>query len=1083
MKKFHLSFLCLPPRWKKLLLFMKISLLLLTICILQVNAKLYSQDTRFNFRIKNQTLREVLQEIESKSDFRFFFSDNLLLLDKSVNADIENLNVSQILDQLLVNSDYSYKVLEDKLIVIAPKNFVARQQAKVIGKVTDASSGAALPGVSVAIEGTSTGAVTDLDGNYVIELSSPGATLVFTYIGYLPERVKITDQNTVSIALTPDILKLNEIVVVGYGTQKRGEVTSSVASVKAEDFNAGGSRSALDLIQGKVAGLTITRTSGNNPNSSASIQLRGITSLTGDQSPLIVIDGIPGGNLDLLQQDEIESFDILKDGSAAAIYGSRANGGVILVTTKKGTNGPAKFEYSTYFSKDFLAKKPDFLTADEYRALKNDPNNTRAGSMTDYGYSTDFYDLLMNKNNLSQYHSLSLSGGSTNTSYRGTLFYNDLNGIARKNGRDNYGARLNINQKGFHDLLTAQINIATNYNKANLIGGSGFESSLSRNPTQSVYNADGTYWEDATTTNEIARLAQNSYWRIQQTSSADGLLTLNIYGGLKASVSGSLQRDSYNDNWYSELASKTSQDSYNGEGYAYKASNMDNQYTIEPKLEYSTTLFENHTFNAFAGYSYQYKVSESFKSENSGFVNDVFRENNLGAGTYLSDGKAAMSSNKEDETLIAFFGRLNYAYKDRYMAQFILRHEGSSKFGENHKWGNFPAASIGWNISRENFMKDFSLVNNLKIRAGYGITGNSGIGNYNSIVTLGTGNYYIFPDGTWKQTYGPSKNPNPNLKWEKKKELNIGLDFAILDSKLGGSVDVYRRKTVDLLESYNTQLPPYIQSTIYTNVGTIENNGVEITINAIPIKTNNFTWRSTITASHQSNILKTFSNQLYKITYKEYGSIGGYGDLGYAIRTVEGGKLGNFYGKRFAGFTDEGKWLFYSADGSKVNSDDVTDADKTVIGNGIPKYYASWNNQIKYKNFDLSIFLRGKFGFDILNTRELSYGNVTTLPTNILKSALTKHSQLKDTYQYSDYYLESGSFVKLDNVTLGYNFKIKKAYIENVRVYATVKNLATITGYSGTNPEVEDTGLAPGIDDRDAYPATRTFTVGLNVEF
>jgi hypothetical protein len=420
------------------------------------------------------------------------------------------------------------------------------------------------------------------------------------------------------------------------------------------------------------------------------------------------------------------------------------------------------------------------------------------------------------------------------------------------------------------------------------------------------------------------------------------------------------------------------------------------------------------------------------------------------------------------------------------MASVILRHEGSSRFGKNHKWGDFPAVSVGWNILKEDFMSGVSLFNNLKLRAGYGVTGNSGIPNYQSLVTLSTGGQYFYPDGSLAQTYGPSRNPNPDLRWEKKGEFNVGVDFSMLKNRLGGSIDVYQRRTKDLLENYNTQLPAFIQSQIFTNVGTIENKGIELTLNATPVAGKKFTWSTDVTASTQSNKMVKFSNDLYKITFKTYGGIGGFGALGDAIRTEEGGKLGNFYGRRFAGFDPNGKWLFYKADGkTKVLAGQIDPTkDRAVIGNGIPKFYASWTNDFSYGNFDLRVFFRGRFGNEILNTMEISYGNKLALPGNVLNSVFEKHAQLNDTYQYSDYYLEPGGFLKLDNVTLGYKVKLNTSYIRNLRVYASGTNLITMTKYKGNDPDfVNDTGLGAGVDARGPYPSTRQFTLGLNVGF
>ena len=981
------------------------------------------------------------------------------------------------------------------IFLLLGTSVMALAQKTVTGKVTGAADNSVLPGVTVVVKGTTTGTSTDADGNYTIELPAGQDVLTFSFIGYTAQEVTVGNRTTVNVSLLEDAKALEEVVVVGYGTQRREEITAAVANITQEEFNQSGARNPMDLVRGKVAGLDVVRSS-SNPNTGVALQIRGITSITGGQAPLVVIDGIPGGNLDLLQQDDIESISVLKDGSAAAIYGTRANGGVILVTTKKGKSGTARFDYSTYFRKEFVRNRPDFMNAEEYRAKIAegiiDADN-------DFGSTTDAYDALINHSNLSQYHNLALSGGGENTTYRASLYYQDLQGIAKENGRKQYGGRLSINQTGLQDRLTAQINLATNFNRANLLGGGGWEGSLYRNPTLSFYNPDGSYYFEQTSTNEVARLAQETSRRQQQTSSFDGKLNFEILKGLQASIFGAMQRNSYIDGAYRQLNSEFSleNDVYTGGGYAERYTYLRSDYTVEPTIQFDRMIANDHHINAVGGYSYQYAVEEDFRAYNYGFVNDIFEENNLGAGNQLQEGKAGIESGKQDNTLIAFFGRVNYSFADKYMLSLILRHEGSSRFGANNKWGNFPAASVGWNIDKETFMEGVSFINNLKLRAGYGVTGNQDIANYSSLVTLGTGGVYINPDGEYRQTYGPNRNPNPDLRWEKKKELNVGLDFSVLESRISGSIDVFKRRTEDLLYNYTSQLPPFVRETIYTNVGAISNKGVEIALNVIPVQTKDFTWNLGVIGSHATNKADDLSNEIYKVEAITEGDIGGYGALGQAFRIVEGGKIGNFYGKRYAGLDENGKWLFYNRNNEAVSFDQIntsTDpsvSDLTVIGNAIPKYLASLTNEFSYKNLSLRVFLRGRFGYDILNTMDLSYGNQVALPNNLLNSAFTKNAALNDTYQYSDYYLESGNFVKLDEITLSYNFKLNTPIIHNLRVYATGANLATFTKYTGNDPDYvlttgignEINGRRLGIDVRDPYPNTRSFLIGLNVGF
>lgn len=960
-------------------------------------------------------------------------------------------------------------------------------QQIITGTVLD-EKGQPVPGAGIRNQTTGKTTVTDANGKFSIEATS-GQVLRVTFIGYETQNVNVGSGNTVSVKLAiSSETNLDDVTVVsvGYGTQLQREVTSAVAHVGADDFRQSGSRNALDLIQGKVAGLNITR-SGSNPNSGVSVQLRGVVSVTGSTSPLFVIDGIPGGNPDLLQQDDIESIDVLKDGSAAAIYGSSANAGVILITTKKGKAGPPQFNYSGYARKEYYNKFLDFLSPAEYKA------RIASGEIKqqNFGSETDFVDQLINHDNLSQNHNLNFSGGTDKTSYRASINYRNLQGIAKENSREEYTLRFNINQTGLNDRLKIQANLVTNFNKANLLGGGGWESEQTKNPTLSNFNPDGSYRFDLTSTNEYARLFQETSYRKQQTSSADVKADLDIVKGLKASIFGSVQRDNGNDGAYRVKASENSLENtdFPGGGYAGKSDFLNQSWAFEPTLQYNTTIASKHNVTALVGYSYRYGMSEGLSASNRGFINDLFHEDNLGQGSALGIGKASMGSYKNDNTLIAFFGRVNYSYDGKYLLTATLRREGSSRFGDNNKWGNFPAVSGAWNITQEDFMKNVSWINNLKLRAGYGETGNSGFSNNASRVTLGGGGRYLYPDGQYLETYGPNRNPNPNLKWETKREVNIGLEFSLLKNKLSGTLDLFKRTTKDLLDTYTSPQPPFIQSSIYTNVGTISSKGIELALSYAAYNTDNFGWNIDATASTLRNTLDSYSNDEYKILYKTFGGIGGAGALGDAIVTYEGGALGEFWGKKFAGFTSDGKWLFYNRNGQAVpnaqinNSRDKNVTDLQMIGNAIPKYYASLMNSFRYKQFDLRVFLRGKFDYDILNRNALSYAN-KTWSGNLLTSTFDKYSQINDTYMYSDYYLEKGTYVKLDEVTIGYNFKLKTKLIRNMRIYATGQNLATITGYTGSDPDfISDNGTGPGVDNSGAYPSTRSFLFGLNVGF
>lgn len=976
-----------------------------------------------------------------------------------------------------MRSTFSMRMSWLSFLMLLTTSLTYAQSITIRGKVTDAKDQTPLPGVTVRVVNTTIGTSTVADGTFSLNVPNADAQLEFSYIGYETVTIPAGSNTTLNVQLKLSSKTLEDVVVVGYGTLKRKEITSAVTSIKAENFNPGVARSPMDLVQGKVPGLSITRVNGNNPNQSASVQMRGITTLGGAVAPLVVIDGVPGGNLDLLQQEDIASIDVLRDGSAAAIYGTRGTGGVILITTKKGRGGEPQYNFATYLQRETVAKRPQMLNADEFRKLS--PAN-------DLGGNTDIYDMLINKDNLSQYYTLSATGGTDKSNYRAAVYYNRGEGIAKRNFRNQYGGRLNVNQLGLQGKLSMTANLSANFNKADLLGGSAgdFEQAVQRNPTAPVKNPDGSYLQTSAFNNynPIARLEQELSERDQQTIQGDGKVSLEIIKGLRASVFGAVVRNTWNDRQYRVRASQSSQQDYEGGGYAYKANRMELDQTLEATLDYNTTIKDDHTISAVGGYSYYYNTVETYNMNNSGFITDAFQDWNMENGLYLTKGKAFMDSDKRDYKLVAFFGRVNYSYKQKYFAQAILRHEGSSKFGANNKWANFPAFSLGWSLHEEDFLKGNRIITQLKLRGGYGVTGNSGFTSYNSLILLGTGGAYL-QNGEWYQTFGPSRNPNPDLRWEKKKEWNLGTDFALFGGRLSGSFDVYQRKTEDLLYEYDTQLPPFVTSKIYTNVGSISNKGFEIVLSGTPVQTKNFIYSTDVTFNRQQNEMTSISNDLYRLDKLTFGDLPSPGNLGPAIRVVEGGPLGNFYGKRFAGFDESGNWLFYKKDGSKVLAGAITEDDFSVIGNGVPKVMFSWNNNLRYKKWDLTIFWRGKLGYDILNLQEMYFGNQSWLPNNVLRSALTKHANLKVPAQYSDYYLEPGGFVKLDNVALGYSFKFKNNYIRNLRVYAAGRNLVTITNYSGLDPELEDNGTTTGIDGRGFYPRTRSFTVGLNLGF
>ncbi|MBO9572347.1 MAG: TonB-dependent receptor, partial [Chitinophagaceae bacterium] len=489
------------------------------------------------------------------------------------------------------------------------------------------------------------------------------------------------------------------------------------------------------------------------------------------------------------------------------------------------------------------------------------------------------------------------------------------------------------------------------------------------------------------------------------------------------------------------------------------------------------------------GYSYQYEVTEGFSAVNSNFPTDLYTYNRLQSGDALTqqNGPVSMNSDKSDSKLIGFFGRVNYSWRDKYLLMGSLRHEGSSKFGKNYQWGNFPAVSIGWRLNRESFFQNVKFINDLKLRAGYGITGTAPSSSYLSLVSLTYGTRFLY-NGNWIQQIAPTRNPNPDLRWEKKQELNVGLDFGLLNDRLSGSIDVYQRTTKDMLFNYSVPTPPYLFNSILANVGSMRNRGIEVLVNVIPIRNKNMEWNSSITYSNNQNKLLTLSNTLFQTTI-DYIVSGGTGEpiQESTHRNYIGQAIGTFYGYKSIDIAPDSTWIIEGADGKPKPMKSSNPSDKKILGNGIPKHIMGWNNTFRYKQVDLNVNIRGAFGFQILNFQKMYYSNPKIHQYNMLKSAFDP--VYGKTPIYADlalvsYYVEQGDYVKIDNISLGYTLNLhKNKMIKDVRVYVAGLNLVTITKYSGVDPEVNRTGLNPGNDERDKYPTTRTFTVGANLSF
>lgn len=973
------------------------------------------------------------------------------------------------------------------------------QQREISGMVRS-SSGEVMAGVTVTVKGTNTSVTSDTEGRFKID-AAMGSTLVLTYVGYQDREIKVNNTN-LEVVLQVTDSTLNEVVVIGYGTQKKGEVTSAISSVSSKDFVKGPVRDAGQLIQGKVAGLSVSTTSGD-PNAGTQIRLRGVTSLLSSATPLVLIDGVPG-QLNTVAPEDIESIDVLKDGSAAAIYGTRGTNGVILITTvkRKGGSQPASLSYSGYASVQQIAKKMDFLTADDYRRLISegvkgfnqnlDPTkpgySAVNGANDDWGASTDWFKEITQVP-VSQTHDLTLQGGNGQTNYTASINYRNWMGIFRRSNNEQLVGRININHSMFSGKLKFNFN-AINRSQKNFTGPDYnwvYRQALIRNPTEPVKTETGEWYERDVYMyqNPVRLIDETNGERRTQETRLNGSVTLSPVRDLnfKLLVSGNKLNNltGYSENFdYSSTNGR--------KGYASRSTRLIQNSLMEFTTDYSKSI-KGHHFTLLGGYSYQYDVTEGFSGNNSNFPTDLYTYNRLQAGDALTllNGPVGLSSDKSDSKLIGFFGRINYNWNDKYLLMGSLRHEGSSKFGKNNHWGDFPAVSVGWRIDKEGFMKNVSFINDLKLRAGYGVTGIAPSDSYLSLVSLTYGTRFLY-NGNWIQQIAPTRNPNPDLRWEKKQEVNIGVDFSLLERRISGSIDVYKRTTKDMLYNYAVPTPPYLFNNILANVGSMENKGIEVLLNFIPFTTKNFDWNSSFTYSTNSNKLLSLSNTLFQTTvdYIEAGHTGE--PIQEAThRNYIGQPIGTFYGYKSIDIAADSTWIIESKDGKPIPIKQSSPADKKILGNGIPKYIIGWNNSFRYKQFDLAVNIRGAFGFQILNFQKLYYANPKINQYNMLKQAFDPVYGKTPVYAdlaYVSYYVEQGDYVKIDNISLGYTLPLpKNKVIKNARVYVAGLNLITITGYTGVDPEVDPTGLAPGADSRDKYPTTRTFTIGANLSF
>lgn len=968
------------------------------------------------------------------------------------------------------------------MLVVCQTLFAQTFVAK--GVVTD-SQREPLIGAYVKVENTKDGTVTDVNGNFSLKCNK-NATIEISYIGYVTQKLKASADMNVMLENDAKMLDETVVVGVGYGTMRKSDLTGSIASVQAKDLKQGVITSTEQMLQGKVAGLSVVQSSGS-PEAGSTLRLRGGTSLSASNGPLIVVDGIAGVDFNSVQPSEIVSIDVLKDASAAAIYGSRGANGVVIVTTNRQGSDVEKrtMQYNGYVAFASVAKQLDMLSANQWRGYVRENN---LGGALDYGADTNWQKELL-RTAVTHSHNVNFSTTRKNNGFRASITYNSNEGVIKRNNMERLAGSFSGFQYGLNGHLRMEAGVNANFDKWNPIDSRIFERELNLNPTFPVRNSDGSFAQlNGTNTENPVELNTN---RTQDNKRhrflGYGKVELEIISGLKATANGSYEFQHTTGGLFKPTYAQMEGQSEKGWAQRTYAEYTNRQ--IEAYLSYDKPFAEEHHLNAMAGYSFLDNINEGFGATRSGFETNAFGYNNLAAGTDYR--QTDVYSYKSKTKLISFFGRVNYNYAGRYMFTATVRRDGSSVFGANHKWGTFPSASLAWRISDEKFMENTrSWLDNLKLRVGYGVTGNqSGVSAYKSIAVLSASgaSYYDSASQTWKNSYVQAQNVNPDLKWESTAQWNVGLDFGFIN-RIHGTLEWYHKKTSDLLWTYPVPQPPYIVGTMLANVGTMVNRGVELTLGANILRTKDFTLDANASLSYNHQEITKLSNSTYQAVGLQAGSLHNIRGLSNTYSQVikEGYPAGTFWGPKCTGIDDDGKYIL----------DKGEDGNGYYLGSAMPKWNLGLSLSATYKDFDLSVAGYGMFGHKILNATRMQLFDASRLPAqNTLDDFIT--SGVKDNPTYSDYFIENGNFFRLQSVTLGYTIpKTKRLGFERIRLYVTGENLFCITGYKGTDPEVyvpDNVLNGPGIDrlitdsqsgDGATYsPRPRTFSIGLNLSF
>lgn len=998
------------------------------------------------------------------------------------------------------------KLLSLLFLLILPFSLMA--QTKSVSGVVKDSKGEPVANVTVLVKGGKTGVATNASGTFTISVA-PGATLLFTSVNFEPASLKVGAENTYTVLLTDKQTVLTDVVVVGYGKGSRKALSSAITTIKPDDLNRGAIGDVGQLLQGKVAGLNITAS--GDPNRPAAVILRGASTVNSPSGPFYVIDGIPGADINAVAPDDIASMDILKDASAAAIYGNRASNGVIMVTTKRAKKGKQQTAYNGYVGFESVSSSLDLMDAAALRAYSQ-KNGFTPNTNDDKNANTNWMEAIQKESAVSHNHNISFSGGTDKSSYSASLNYLKKDGIILQSDLERVVGRLSVDHRALNDKVIFGLNLMSSNSKASNVPLQNmvFQQAVKFNPMSPVYNTNGSFFENFNNPgyfNPVSIIKNavddTKYGSLQGNFTTEAKLPFNLTYNLNLSYQrGTWLHGEYYNSYYSQNYSTgsfyTNGDPGGGRslrnfysnGLAYRGYYQSSSKTLESYLTWAKKL-GYHNFKAVAGYSWQKNTNnDGLQSSQTNFVNDYTGYNNLGLGNYQTVNGFAVDYGGavyEETNFISDFFRLNYDYKEKILFQASVRRDGSSVFGKNKEWGYFPAASIAWRISEEDFIKNISFINDLKLRLSYGETGNAfGLGAYNAQRLYNkSGTYYN--NGVFDASFRSTQGSNPDLQWEVTATKNLGIDYGFLKGKITGSIDLYEKTTTNMVFPYSVAQSIDPSGFLWLNVGKIRNRGIELSVNVNAVNTQNFSWNSGFNlASNKNVILDLKGPQQYGVnadsTY--YTQIDGPGTTGSRLQILAvGGPLGQFYSFDYAGKDASGNSLFYKKDKTQTaNPSNISDYH--ALGSPHAKLMFGWNNNFRYKNFDLNFFVRGVFGNKIFNaTRaDLSYV-VTAGQTNISPYAVDDKRTDARNNNFSSRYVEDGSYLRFDNATLGYRLNIKNEYISMLRFYVTGNNLFVITKYKGIDPEINQGGASLGVDYNSFYPKTRTILFGVSVGF